>query len=88
MCRLRTSASCGSGLPGPHEHETEPPHPQVTTDELLGCSSVKPRLWLWWMVGGLLEVLVDGAGDAAFEGSDGLAGGVALGAAPLVGRRW
>src|SRR5215218_10079808 len=34
-CRLRTSASCGGGLPGPHEHETEPPHSQVTTDELL-----------------------------------------------------
>ena len=24
-CRLRTSASYGGGLPGPHEHETEPP---------------------------------------------------------------
>jgi hypothetical protein len=38
---------------------------------------------------GLLEVLVDGAGDAAFEGADGLAGGVALAAAPLVvGLAW
>src|SRR5829696_4513470 len=35
MCRLRTSASCGSGFPGPHEHETEPYVPQVTTDEPL-----------------------------------------------------
>jgi len=35
MCRLRTSASCGSGFPGPHEHETEPYIPQVTTDEPL-----------------------------------------------------
>ena len=34
-CRLRTSASRG-GLPGPHEHETEPHTPQATTDELLG----------------------------------------------------
>src|SRR5215218_10087616 len=36
-CRLRTSASC-DGIPGPHEHETEPHIPQVTTDELLGTS--------------------------------------------------
>src|SRR5215212_9000609 len=35
MCRLRTSASCSGGLPGPHEHETEPHISQVTTDELL-----------------------------------------------------
>src|SRR5512133_1071578 len=35
MCRLRTSASCGGGFPGPHEHETEPHIPQVTTDGLL-----------------------------------------------------
>jgi hypothetical protein len=52
---------------------------------LLGCSSVKrqPRLrWRWWL--GLLEVLVGGSGDAALEGADGLAGGVALGTAPLV----
>src|SRR5215212_1293321 len=41
MCRLRTSASCGGGLPGPHEHETEPPHSQVTTDELLGHHAIK-----------------------------------------------
>jgi hypothetical protein len=30
------------------------------------------------------ESLVDGAGDAALEGPDGLAGPIALGAAPLV----
>jgi hypothetical protein len=35
MCRLRTSASCGGGIPGPHEHETQPHISQVTTDELL-----------------------------------------------------
>src|SRR5215218_2277369 len=35
-CRLRTSASYGGGLPGPHEHQTEPHIPQVTTDEPLG----------------------------------------------------
>src|SRR5215212_6907716 len=35
--RLRTSASCGGGgLPEPHEHETAPHIPQITTDELLG----------------------------------------------------
>src|ERR687887_2071209 len=34
-CRLRTWASCGGGLPGPHEHEPEAHIPQVTTDELL-----------------------------------------------------
>jgi hypothetical protein len=34
-------------------------------------------------------VLVDGSGDAALEGTDGLAGGVAMGAAPLVvGLAW
>ena len=33
---------------------------------------------------GLFEVLVDGSGDAAFEGADGLAGPIALGPAPLV----
>jgi hypothetical protein len=33
--RLRTSASCGGGIPGPHEHETEPHISQVTTDDLL-----------------------------------------------------
>jgi hypothetical protein len=38
MCRLRISASCGGGLPGPHEHETEPHIPQVTTDELLAAT--------------------------------------------------
>jgi uncharacterized protein DUF4357 len=32
---LRTSASCGGGIPRPHEHETEPHISQVTTDELL-----------------------------------------------------
>jgi hypothetical protein len=32
---LRTSASYIGGIPGPHEHETEPHIPQVTTDELL-----------------------------------------------------
>ena len=38
---------------------------------------------------GLLEVLVDGSGDAAFAGPDGFAGGIALGAAPLiVGLAW
>ncbi len=26
MCRLRISASCGGGIPGPYEHETEPPN--------------------------------------------------------------
>src|SRR6266508_3551565 len=35
MCRLRTSASCSGGIPGPHQHETEPHISQVTTDELL-----------------------------------------------------
>src|SRR5215207_10013592 len=35
MCRLRTSASCGGGLPRPQEHETEPHISQVTTDDLL-----------------------------------------------------
>src|SRR5215207_6671249 len=35
MCRLRTSASCGGGIPRPHEHETEPHISQVTTDDLL-----------------------------------------------------
>jgi len=39
MCRLRTSASCGSGFPGPHEHETEPYIPQLTTDEPLGAEA-------------------------------------------------
>src|SRR5215208_1409945 len=34
-CRLRTSASHGGGLPGPHEHEAEPHIPQITADELL-----------------------------------------------------
>jgi hypothetical protein len=29
-------------------------------------------------------MLVDGSGDAALEGADGLTGGVTLGAAPLV----
>jgi hypothetical protein len=33
---------------------------------------------------GRSESLVDGAGDAALEGPDGLAGPIALGAAPLV----
>jgi hypothetical protein len=34
-------------------------------------------------------MLVDGSSDAAFEGADGLAGGVALGTAPLiVGLAW
>jgi hypothetical protein len=38
---------------------------------------------------GLLEVLVDGSGDAALEGADGLTGPIALGAAPLVvGLAW
>jgi hypothetical protein len=38
---------------------------------------------------GELELPVDDAGDAAFERVDGLAGGVALGAAPLiVGLAW
>src|SRR5215212_2958476 len=37
MCRLRTSASCGGGIPRPHEHETEPHISQVTTDDLLGA---------------------------------------------------
>src|SRR6266540_2044405 len=36
MCRLRTSASCSGGIPGPHQHETEPHISQLTTDELLG----------------------------------------------------
>jgi len=36
MCRLRISASCGGGIPGRYEHETEPRITQVTTDELLG----------------------------------------------------
>jgi hypothetical protein len=41
----------------------------------------------WWQ--GRSALLVDGWGDAAFEGADGLAGGVALGAAPLVvGLAW
>src|SRR5215204_6054303 len=35
MCRLRTSASCGGGIPRPHEHETKPHISQVTTDDLL-----------------------------------------------------
>jgi hypothetical protein len=35
------------------------------------------------------ESLVDGAGDAALEGPDGLAGPIALGAAPLIiGLAW
>jgi hypothetical protein len=33
---------------------------------------------------GLLEVLVDGSGDAAFEGAEGLAGDVAPDATPLM----
>jgi hypothetical protein len=38
---------------------------------------------------GLLEVLVNGSGDAAFEGSYGLASPIALGTAPLVvGLAW
>jgi hypothetical protein len=32
---LRTSASCSGGIPGPHEHETEPHTLQVTADKLL-----------------------------------------------------
>src|SRR6266511_721978 len=43
-CRLRTSASCGGGLPGPHEHETEPQIPQVTTDELLVVVENHPQV--------------------------------------------
>src|SRR5215207_2891630 len=35
-CRLRTWASCSGGIPGPHEHETEPPISQLRADELLG----------------------------------------------------
>src|ERR671912_1447035 len=35
--RLRTLASCRSGLPRPHEHEAEPHISQVTTDELLAA---------------------------------------------------
>src|SRR5215207_5535688 len=34
-CRLRTWASCSGGIPGPHEHETEPPISQLRADELL-----------------------------------------------------
>src|SRR5512132_1234893 len=37
-CRLRTSASHGGGLPRPHEHETEPHIPQITTDEPLATA--------------------------------------------------
>src|SRR6266545_7179345 len=36
MCRLRSWASYSGGIPRPHEHETKPHIPQVTTDELLG----------------------------------------------------
>jgi len=49
MCRLRTSASCGGGIPRPHEHETEPHISQVTTDDLLvrndGCHPVHGDGW-------------------------------------------
>jgi hypothetical protein len=46
---------------------------------IAGMSEDLPaRRFGWW------EVLVDGSGDAAFEGPDGLAGPVALGAAPLI----
>src|SRR6266511_1822655 len=41
MCRLRTSASCGGGIPRPHEHETRPHITQITTDELLGPFGVR-----------------------------------------------
>src|SRR5215218_1661288 len=47
MCRLRTSASCGGGFPGPHEHETEPYIPQVTTDEPLVLLLMGPAALLW-----------------------------------------
>src|SRR5215212_11627769 len=58
MCRLRTSASCSGGLPGPHEHETEPHISQVTTDELLAPMSA------WWparsyqVLRDMIEILV------------------------------
>jgi hypothetical protein len=42
-CRLRTSASYIGGIPGPHEHETEPHIPQVTTDELLAAQAELPH---------------------------------------------
>src|SRR5436190_23751800 len=44
MCRLRTSASCGGGIPRPHEHETEPHISQVTTDDLLRPAGIACRV--------------------------------------------
>jgi hypothetical protein len=42
---LRTSASCGGGFPGPHEHEAEPPTSRLTTDKLLASTwSRRPDL--------------------------------------------
>src|SRR5215213_6968515 len=70
MCRLPTSASYGGGLPGPHEHETEPPHSQVTTDKLLvGCRPVKVEVDGSGVVaalgpGPLPAVRIDGLGGA------------------------
>src|SRR5215203_1978593 len=58
-CRLRTSASCGGGIPGPHEHEAEPHISQVTTDELLAVLGDLPahgRLGL--LLPGLVEAVL------------------------------
>src|SRR5215204_1765841 len=62
MCRLRTSASCGGGIPRPHEHETEPHISQVTTDDLLVVVLVP--------LDGLVEDDVADVGVAPAEGLD------------------
>src|SRR5829696_1414835 len=46
MGRLRTSASCGGGFPGPHEHETEPHIPQITTDKPLALTRAFVERWV------------------------------------------
>src|SRR6266487_3102312 len=57
-------ASCGGGIPRPHEHETKPHISQVTTDELLASIMVQelsmlvaPALSILFLLLGALGVL-------------------------------